>query len=237
VHDLSIFGPLKKYFRSSISDYAREKGIEIKLRNLPEILEEPWVLANNPLNIKKGFQKAGIWPLNINWVEENLEKLTLFKKKSKEDQFQEMNEAREENGQLKTILKGLDYLDLANKLPEMTISNKPHQLKRTFSNILSQSKSALEDSILKKTVPRKNCVGEFYEDSKILNEQERLVALKMAIDLRNLKKNNQVQKKTQSSQSNQSSLNPKVRKYDAFVQSQQTDLEEEISYKKLKFTQ
>ena len=114
---------------------------------------------------------------------------------------------------------------------------KPHQLKRAFSNILSQSKSALEDSILKKTVPRKNCVGEFYEDSKILNEQERLVALKMAIDLRNLKKNNQVQKKTQSSQSNQSSLNPKVRKYDAFVQSQQTDLEEEISYKKLKFTQ
>jgi len=239
VHDLSIFGPLKKYFRSSISTYGREKGIQIKLENLPEILEEPWVLANNSLNIKKGFQKAGIWPLNTNWVEENFETIKHFKKKNKEDQLEELNETRLLNGDLKSILEGLDYLDLASKpIKVFSPPIKCPMLSRTLSSIISNSRANLKESVLRKTAPRKNCLGEFYEDAKILNDQERIEALKIAINLRNEKKLNQHQKKNQASSSNQETLkSTKTRKHGEFTQSQQSEIEEEINYKKMKFTQ
>jgi len=63
MHDVSIFGPLKRYFRSSLSSYLRTNP-SIKFEDRPVILEEPWALANNSLNIRKGFSKVGIYPLN-----------------------------------------------------------------------------------------------------------------------------------------------------------------------------
>jgi len=156
VHDISIFGPLKKYFRSSISNYAREKSIHIQLQNLPEILEEPWVLANNSLNVKKGFQKAGIWPLNTNWVQENFEAIAVFKRKDKEEQLKELNDDRLLKGELKSIFKSLEYLDLARKLPEpFSLPNVPLRLERALSSIVSQSKESLKESLLRKNAPRK----------------------------------------------------------------------------------
>ena len=52
------------------------------------------------------------------------------------------------------------------------------------------------------------------------------------------KKLNQHQKKNQASSSNQETLKSnKTRKHSEFTQSQQSEIEEEINYKKMKFTQ
>jgi len=39
------------------------KKKNVKLENIPQILEEPWVIANNSLNIRKGFEKGRHLPL------------------------------------------------------------------------------------------------------------------------------------------------------------------------------
>ena len=115
VHDITIFGPLKKYFRSSMSGYTKQNGLAVKIENLPEILEEPWVLANNQLNVKKGFNKAGIWPLNRDWVRDNLASIALYQKKDKESQFEDLTNLRIANSEMDELVKRLSYLNLSSQ--------------------------------------------------------------------------------------------------------------------------
>jgi len=60
VHDLSVW-PFKKILQVKYEPIYERKWPEVKLGNLPRILDEPWAMANN-MNVKKGFQKAGLWP-------------------------------------------------------------------------------------------------------------------------------------------------------------------------------
>ena len=235
VHDLSIFAPLKKYFKSGMSQFVKEKGPQTKLNHLPQILEEPWVLANNSLNIQKGFKKAGIWPLNTAWVQENIEKIPFFRKKDKELQLQELIQSRIENNEIKNIMSMMGYLDLASDFKDSRERqrNTPPQLKRTLSNILLETKANIEASNHRKTAPKKNMIGEFFDDAKILNEQERINFLTKKIQERNEKK----QKKWSKDESSQSlKKTQNKRKYEDISQSQGTSVQQ-MDYKKIKLTQ
>ena len=225
VHDLSIFGPLKKYLRSNVSQYVRENGPEVKLQHLPVILEEPWVLVNNPLNIKKGFEKAGLWPLNLNWVEENLTKIAFHKKKDKEDQLEDLIQFRLFSGEVKSIIKGLIYLDLARNFESSSaqLNREPPRLERSLSTILLETRNKIQSSIKIKIAPKKNMISEFFEDAKILNEQERIERLAEAIEARN--------KKKKAKFSSQASKETKKRKCDKISQSQGPEIQE-ITYDK-----
>jgi len=43
--DVSVFAPLKKYFRRYLSEYQVEKGFHVGYDNLPSIIEKAWIIA------------------------------------------------------------------------------------------------------------------------------------------------------------------------------------------------
>jgi len=141
VHDVSIFGPLKKYFYFSISNYIRANGPNVKLNELAAILDEPWTLANSVSNIQSGFRRVGLYPLNRNRVKENMNQVSLMKEKRNEHIFDSICFSSNETNKVSNALNKVAYLDLAI---QGTISNcqpvsQESKFKRSIFQILSQA--------------------------------------------------------------------------------------------------
>ena len=63
--DVSVFGPFKNYFRSErVAWMAKNPGVEVKRFELAELASKAFKRALTPSNIKAGFRRTGIWPLN-----------------------------------------------------------------------------------------------------------------------------------------------------------------------------
>ena len=69
--DVAIFHPLKHAFYRSNEHWKKLNGISTKLDDVTEIIETPWEEAHLVANIKAGFKKAGISPLQLNWMKNN----------------------------------------------------------------------------------------------------------------------------------------------------------------------
>lgn len=97
----------------ALSNSIRTKGPQLKLQDLPEILEMPWPGANNAFNIKSGFEKAGILPLDIEWISKNKTKVKLLGVKTKEQLFEQICEKKLQSMEMEELLKDLDSLNLS----------------------------------------------------------------------------------------------------------------------------
>ncbi|KAH9314182.1 hypothetical protein KI387_022809 [Taxus chinensis] len=65
--DVSVFSPFKNYFKTVRSRWmARNPGLEIRRTELAKLGSQAFQLAVTPENIKAGFRRIGIWPLDQN---------------------------------------------------------------------------------------------------------------------------------------------------------------------------
>ncbi|KAH9320446.1 hypothetical protein KI387_015085 [Taxus chinensis] len=65
--DVSVFSPFKNYFKTVRSRWmARNPGLEIRRTELAKLGSQAFQLALTPENIKAGFRRTGIWPLDQN---------------------------------------------------------------------------------------------------------------------------------------------------------------------------
>jgi len=172
VHDVSIYGPFKKYLRSSIGNFIREKSPLIRLNDLPLIIEEPWHCANTQKNIKAGFKVTGIWPLNPNWIEENQDKIKLLNIKNGQEHFRFLCEKADLNSSRQELLSKLDYLNLSFHKKRLE-ENKKSQLESKLSRFVVDAKD-YHLKAEKGITYRKNFIGENFSLAKILNEQPRI---------------------------------------------------------------
>eukprot|EP00734_Pompholyxophrys_sp_LG126_P000195 Pompholyxophrys_sp_v1_NODE_37_length_3331_cov_9.873932.p1 type:complete len:348 gc:universal NODE_37_length_3331_cov_9.873932:2121-3164(+) len=63
--DLSVFGPLKEYIRQAFQNWIEgHQGCSFNRLHFCSLFVEAWDKAHCPDNIKSGFEKGGIWPLN-----------------------------------------------------------------------------------------------------------------------------------------------------------------------------
>lgn len=63
--DVSIYGPVKTYYKSQCTAWMRNHvGNPLEIRHIPAIVESVLDLALTPKNIKAGFQASGICPYN-----------------------------------------------------------------------------------------------------------------------------------------------------------------------------
>lgn len=182
--DLAVFHPLKKRFADAQEWWKRKNGLEIKIDNFPEVLEKAWDESHSKSNIKAGFTKSGIYPLNKNWVKENkqifaitggdnvpktsIEKLEFGIKKLKE---------KYEGG--KNLLKSCDYLNLSVNSEDVLEPKPKTDLEKMLEAIyLKCEKINLELALAKPK--RKNIIQEEPGVPKILNSEDRIEKLKKA---------------------------------------------------------
>lgn len=74
--DVSCYHPVKSHYRDAIRDefisnYA-DGGRNMDQWDLPQILEQCWYQGASSTAITAGFRKCGIWPLNTNWIHDNV---------------------------------------------------------------------------------------------------------------------------------------------------------------------
>ena len=63
--DVSVFGPFKAYFRKQVQNWmVSNPGKILSIYDLPKLACDAWDAATTPSNIKSGFLKCGIYPLN-----------------------------------------------------------------------------------------------------------------------------------------------------------------------------
>ncbi|KAH9292343.1 hypothetical protein KI387_042469 [Taxus chinensis] len=71
--DVSVFSPFKNYFKSMRSKWmAKNSGLEIRRTELATLSSQAFQLALTPKNIKAGFHRTGIWPLDRNVVSNDM---------------------------------------------------------------------------------------------------------------------------------------------------------------------
>jgi len=201
VHDVAIFGPLKKYFNHAMTDYIRINGPKVGLESLTKILETPWHAANNPFNIMAGFKKTGIYPLNLQWLEHNGEALKFIAIKEKEARFDYLCE-KVQNLKFEDLFQRLKPLDLAvtNRLKDVQADKCP-TLKKSLSEILLTTKGHHIND--KKVIKRQNMILEDPSLPKLLNEPERLEKLKEKKKELEMKKNQKIGKRNHNTFSSQ----------------------------------
>lgn len=63
--DVSVFGSFKNYFRNERASWMENNlGVEVKRVELAKLASKAFKRALTPSNIKVGFRRIGIWPLN-----------------------------------------------------------------------------------------------------------------------------------------------------------------------------
>ncbi|KAH9291752.1 hypothetical protein KI387_043059, partial [Taxus chinensis] len=77
--DVSVFGPFKAYFRSERMQWmCNNKYQEVKRSDLAEIGSRALAKALTPANIRAGFRRTGIWPLDPNALQNDMECSKLY---------------------------------------------------------------------------------------------------------------------------------------------------------------
>lgn len=65
--DIAVFGPFKTFYNQAADDFMSTRGGErINIYDIPNLVAVAFPRAFNPINIQKGFQCTGIWPLDSN---------------------------------------------------------------------------------------------------------------------------------------------------------------------------
>ena len=175
VHDVSVFGPLKRAYRQVQSEWLKKNGLNLKIENFPEILSPAWSQANSANNLRSGFRTTGIWPLNLNWVSENKLKLKQDCKTAIEvfDKICQRNISTSNNG-FCGLIERINYLNLDfPKQKADTSSNFNSILIQLYAKSEAHLKALRETTMDKKT----NQIGEEHAKAKILNDKKRIQKL------------------------------------------------------------
>ena len=182
--DISVFRTFKQNFQRAQELWKKKNGLEIKIDNFTELLEQVWEISHSSKNIKIGFEKAGLWPYNPNWLEDNkaLLKRINFEEispsKINHEKFEKIsNDIRKKYDTPIDILKTTGYLDLAYK-EEYVIGNS----RKLFADyVLDLIYSRCADNtkfLLSNYKPKPTPLGENPQQGRILNSQERIGQLR-----------------------------------------------------------
>lgn len=86
--DVSVFEPFKAYSKSKWAEFVtRFPNIDIIREKLVELGNKAMIRAMNPSNIKFGFKRTGIWPLNSNALVGDMRPSETYKIDDIEDAF------------------------------------------------------------------------------------------------------------------------------------------------------
>jgi len=180
-----------------------KSGPNMVLKDMVKVLENPWYAANNSFNIIAGFQKVGLFPLDLNWLQKNKNIVRAIHLKTNEKQFEKLRQKALSEANMDQLVANLASLNLFVRDP---ISIKP--IATSSSPLLKRGLSGILSSIQKhhvieaKSSPRKNCIGEVFSLPKILNESQRTQALYQQNLLKNSPKETKKRKNYNSSQPN-----------------------------------
>lgn len=84
--DLSVFGPFKIYFKGERAAWMEiHLGEEVKGFELDELASKAFKRALTPSNIKVGFRRTGIWPLNYDALLHDMACIQAFDVHGQED--------------------------------------------------------------------------------------------------------------------------------------------------------
>ncbi|KAH9292038.1 hypothetical protein KI387_042776 [Taxus chinensis] len=84
--DVSVFAPFKTYFKEERRKWiVANHGIDVKRAELAELGSKAFKRALTPSNIKAGFKRTGIWPLNPNALDEDMAPSRTFDTSSQDD--------------------------------------------------------------------------------------------------------------------------------------------------------
>ena len=156
--------------------------IKLTIDDLPKILGACWDRAFTSSNIKAGFRKTGIHPLNDNWVEENKTLIHAFNGScvARFEALLNRNKAAYKGTQ--DLLKACDYLDLAYDPSESKTATQEVGLDSILDSIFNRV-SNYEHSAASSTTGKKkrvNKIGENVSHPKVLKFMQRIEALYQA---------------------------------------------------------
>ena len=78
--DVSVFGPVKSYFKSHMDVYKREHpGQSLSKWQFPALVAKAWADGHSVGNIQNGAKAVGLWPLDMKWCEKNQHKFVISK--------------------------------------------------------------------------------------------------------------------------------------------------------------
>ena len=129
------------------------------------------------MNIKSGFKTTGLWPLNLNWLNDNRDKLRLVEKSPLEkfDRIIKSHIANTSNS-FGDMVKNLDYLYIEQ--PKISRQYEEGNLfKKVLSHLYDEAEAHVDDIQKKGRKQKKSQLGESYSAPKILNDNERLEKL------------------------------------------------------------
>ncbi len=178
--DVSVFGPLKSAFQRSLHEWKISKHPKITIDDLPTILSSGWDSSLTTTNIKSGFRKTGVWPLNMGWVQENMDMINSLNPSNLSIFESMLQRARRTKQNDKELLKSCDYLDLAYYPDEVLANSKPHDFGNLLGEILDHvttERKQVEATSTTNTKKRVNRIGESVSQPKVLNFMERIEAL------------------------------------------------------------
>ena len=173
VHDIAIFHPLKEQFKLNMAKWKKQNGLNFQIQNFPEVLSPAWESANSSTSIKNGFRTTGLWPLNLNWINENKSKIPI--RTSPEERFDLLCKKYLLNspGGKEELLDHCKHLDLAIS------AKKPPNINQ-FEKSLDKSLHQAENSVLqlqKRSTSNQRQPQNSQENSsqaKILNDPRRI---------------------------------------------------------------
>ncbi|KAH9292362.1 hypothetical protein KI387_042453, partial [Taxus chinensis] len=84
--DVSVFAPFKSYFKEERRKWLFEKhGIDVNRAELATLGSRAFQKALSPENIKAGFKRTGIWPLNPHALDEDMAPSKTFDTSSRDE--------------------------------------------------------------------------------------------------------------------------------------------------------
>ena len=179
VHDVAVFRSLKEGFRKFCSEWIKKHGLNFKLNDFPQILHQAWSNANSSSIIRNGFKATGLWPLNLNWIQENKDKIKLLKV-SPIDEFNKICARHSSSASegFSGLVKNCEYLniDLPKKFDGQKLEKSPF-IQEIESRLANVEKNLARERSDKKTT--KNQLGEPHGAAKVLNDSERLEKLEI----------------------------------------------------------
>jgi len=127
------------------------------------------------MNIKNGFQGSGLWPLNVNWVKDNKQRIKL-KNETNLQKFERILQKRMTSTKqgFQGMVKECAYLsvDLPSKSPP-SIS----EIQNSLDQLTGHVKAHLKDSSEIQKEKKLDKLGDSHGIPKILNSNERLERL------------------------------------------------------------
>jgi hypothetical protein len=186
-----LFGQLKAAFKAHVDKIRRANPERVLVKwDLPELLEPLWEQVHNAASIRRAARKAGLFPVNVHWVEQNKDKFATsqpFRSRAQSAASDQSppsapSSSHAVNSTAPAAAAGSDSRPPAGTAQPAVSTSSP------LSTSTTDDMHARADSLLtmpsvsgknktKQSQPRRNPLGETVSAARVANEPDRLQQL------------------------------------------------------------